>query len=232
VTVADCERVQTAWFEARATTLGGRVIEDEGLRWIVGPDGVSLMFPAELSVDGLRRGVERARVAGHGIGVWLGLEVDAGPLADAGFECGWAPWWMTAHTQDIGRLDDERIVVQERSDDYSGAHAGYGDALALCRERPQHTWYAAAYDNTRFAGRAWAHLVAAERLAGVFDMDVWPRFQRRGLGTGLLRAVCAEAAAAGATDVVLNATPEGKALYDARGFHQIGEGITWWLHRG
>ena len=31
---------------------------------------------------------------------------------------------------------------------------------------------------------------------------------------------------------VLNATPEGKLLYRACGFRQIGEGITWWHHLG
>lgn len=34
------------------------------------------------------------------------------------------------------------------------------------------------------AGRAWIHLDGD--LAGLFDLEVWPRFQRRGLGTELL----------------------------------------------
>jgi GNAT superfamily N-acetyltransferase len=59
-------------------------------------------------------------------------------------------------------------------------------------------------------------------------MDVWEPFRRRGYGTGLLRTVCAAARRAGARQAVLNATPEGKLLYEACGFTQIGEGITWW----
>jgi GNAT superfamily N-acetyltransferase len=100
----------------------------------------------------------------------------------------------------------------------------------MTRVRPQHTWYAAAYDHPsgRFAGRAWSHVNG--ETAGVFDMEVWPAFQRRGLGSGLLRAVVAAAADAGADNAVLNATPEGKLLYESCGFRQIGAGITWWLN--
>ncbi len=90
------------------------------------------------------------------------------------------------------------------------------------------TWYAAAYDHGRFAGRAWSFRSDDDRLAGVFDMAVWPRFQRRGLGTGLLTAVCAAARRAGARYAVLNATPPGKLRYESLGFHQIGAGITYW----
>ena len=46
----------------------------------------------------------------------------------------------------------------------------------------------------------------------------------------LLKAVCAGAGDAGAQNAVLNATPDGKKLYETCGFKQIGEGITWWLH--
>ena len=61
-------------------------------------------------------------------------------------------------------------------------------------------------------------------------MRVWPRFQRRGIGTALLATVCAAARDAGAKRAALNATPEGKLLYSSCGFSQIGEGITWWHH--
>lgn len=103
--------------------------------------------------------------------------------------------------------------------------------LAVARRQPARAWYAAAYTarTRRFAGRAWSYLDGD--LAGIFDMDVWPPFRRRGFGTGLLHAVCAAARRAGAQHTVLNATPEGKVLYSARGFNQIGEGIAWWCHR-
>ena len=74
--------------------------------------------------------------------------------------------------------------------------------------------------------RAIAADIAVAQVVGEDDDDVRPPFRRRGLGTALLQAVSAAAAAAGARHAVLNATPE---LYETCGFRQIGEGITWWL---
>jgi len=231
VTVADCERVQTNWYLTRAAALGGEVWSDGPLTWIGGSDGQSLMFPTELTTDAVLRGVARARDRGLGsIGAWLNLSVDATPLAEAGFERGWSPWWMTADLAAIMSARDPRIELQQDSVDYSGEYAGYRDQLALTRLDPRRAWYAAAYDggSRRFAGRAWSFLDG--EFAGIFDMAVWEPFRRRGLGSGLLTVVCAAARDAGARHAVLNATPEGKQLYSSCGFTQIGQGITWWLH--
>jgi GNAT superfamily N-acetyltransferase len=233
VTVADCERVQTDWFRTRAHTLGGTVWSDDGLLWTDGPDGMNLMFPRTLSVAAVWRGVEQARDLGRDIvGAWLGVDVDATVLADAGFERGWSPWWMTAHLADVPESTDPRVRLAQDSDDYAGEHLAYRDQLALTRVRPACAWYAAAHTTRsgHFAGRAWSFRDGD--LAGVFDMDVRPRFQRRGLGTALLATVCAAARQDGAHDAVLNATADGKALYSTCGFTQIGEGITWWHHMG
>lgn len=220
VMVADCERMQTSWFRTRATELGGTVWCDDDLLWTDGPDGLNLTFPRALTTAAVRRGVDRAHDLGRDIvGAWLSLDVDPTALAEAGFERGWSPWWMTAH-------------LEEDSLDYQGEDAAYRGQLALARLRPARAWYAAAHTGKtgRLAGRAWSFRDGD--LAGIFDMDVWPRFQRRGMGTGLLAAVCAAARQAGAKDAVLNATPEGKLLYSTCGFAQIGEGITWWHHMG
>lgn len=236
-TVADCEAAQTCWFTCRAAELGGQTWTDGPLTWVEEGGGLSLMFPEHIPAGALRRGVERARQTGmRSIGAWLGADVDASPLAGAGFERGWEPWWMTAAVADVAAGDraDPRVELQLDTDDYTGEYADYRETLKLTRVRPAHSWYAAAYDerNGRFAGRAWSHLTTGGASAGVFDMQVWPGFRRRRLGSGLLRAVVAAAATAGATDAVLNATPEGKLLYESCGFRQIGAGITWWLHLG
>ncbi|MEY9932923.1 GNAT superfamily N-acetyltransferase [Catenulispora sp. GP43] len=246
-TVEACEAAQTCWFTCRAAALGGQTWSDGPLLWVREGDEQNLMFPQRIPADAVVRGVERARETGvRIIGAWLGTEVDTSALAAAGFERGWEPWWMTAAVADVGAFGapgtsgapgypvDPRIELQQDTVDYTGEHAAYRDTLKVARVRPQHSWYAAAYDDRgsrngrRFAGRAWSHL--SGETAGVFDMVVWPRFQRRGLGSGLLRAVVAAAATAGAGNAVLNATPEGKLLYESCGFRQIGAGITWWLH--
>jgi GNAT superfamily N-acetyltransferase len=161
------------------------------------------------------------------IGAWLGPDVDPGPLAAAGFTRGWEPWWM-AGPADLGLPADPRVELQEATTDYRGIHARYAAELAMARLRPSRAWYAAAYDDGRFAGRAWSHLVG--NLAGVFDVDVWEPFQRRGLGVALMQAVCSAAARAGAQHVVLNSTPAGVRLYEKCGLERIGTGVTWWLH--
>jgi len=59
-------------------------------------------------------------------------------------------------------------------------------------------------------------------------VDIWPAFQRQGLGRALLRTVCGSACAAGARYAVLNATPDGERLYREQGFVGVGTGITYW----
>ncbi|ACU75678.1 GCN5-related N-acetyltransferase [Catenulispora acidiphila DSM 44928] len=230
--VETCEAVQTCWFTCRAAVLGGRSWTDGPLLWTREGDAQNLMFPERIPADAVKRAVEQARETGvRIIGAWLGAETDTSALAAAGFERGWEPWWMTAPVADVGAASDPRIELLQETVDYKGEYAAYAETLKVTRVRPQHTWYAAAYDDRkgrRFAGRAWSHL--SGETAGVFDMNVWPQFQRRGLGSGLLRAVVAAAAEAGASNAVMNATPEGKLLYESCGFRQIGVGITWWLH--
>ncbi|MDI5963449.1 GNAT family N-acetyltransferase [Streptantibioticus silvisoli] len=231
VTVADCERVQTNWFRTRAETLGGRVWRDDGLLWTDGPDGLNLMFPSKLTEAAVRRGVDHARDLGRDIiGAWLDVDVDASALARAGFTRGWSPWWMTARLADVPPPRDDRVRLEYDSLDYEQYDPCYRDQFALARAQPDRCWYAAAHTRRtgRFAGRAWSF--RDEQLAGVFDMAVWPRFRRHGLGTALLTTVCTAARQRGATDAVLNATPQGKLLYSTCGFTQIGEGITWWHH--
>ena len=174
VRVGDCERVQRRWFELRALTHGGEAWMDGAMAWTDGPDGLNLMFPPAISRDGVERGLGRARRRGLGIvGAWLGLEVDATPLADAGFEEGWSPWWMTADLAALGAPTDPRITLVPDT---------AGSARA---------WYATASARSPavVVGQAWSFLDGD--LVGVFDMDVREAFRRQGLGSGLARRRCA-----------------------------------------
>ena len=230
VSVADCERLQTHWFVAGARHNGGEAWQEGALDWTWHPYShhAMLLFPREIRGEALERGLRRIDDLGaHTVGAWLRPEVDPAPLADAGFERGWSPWWMAAPMTAIGRAVDGRIHLEEDTPEYTDPEAQA--ELALCRVRPQETWHAVARVGRRLAGHGWSHLDGD--VAGVFDMAVWPTFRRRGLGTGILRAVCSAAAAAGAEQTVLNATPEGERLYSTLGFSRIGDGVTWWLHR-
>jgi hypothetical protein len=121
VTVTDCQRVQTNWFRFRAEACGGAVRTDGPMTWVDGPDGLNLMFPIEISIAGVLREVEYARDRGLPIvGAWLSRDVDAAPLAEAGFTPGWSPWWMVADLSELPADADPRVRLQSESADYGG----------------------------------------------------------------------------------------------------------------
>lgn len=219
---------QARWNLAVALAGGGTVWEDQGLSWSwqAHNDHLMLNFPARVDAPSVRRGIEFARERKACIvGAWLSLDTDPAVLEAAGFERGWEPWWMAAALDAIPEPDDPRAELSSEVPEYGPEGQRL---LALARDEKQHAWHAAARVDGRLAGRAWC-LVTGE-VAGIYDMEVWPRFQRRGLGRALLRAVCAEARRGGATRAVLNATPAGERLYSSEGYTRIGTGITYWHH--
>jgi GNAT superfamily N-acetyltransferase len=227
-TVADCEINQAAWNAAIAVAGGGEVWEDDGLRWSWQAHDRHLMlnFPRAIDLAAARRGVAAARERGACIiGAWLASDVDASALETAGFERGWEPWWMAAALESITDPSDERVTITTDVPEYGPE----GQRLLSLADAPNaRAWHAAARLDGRFAGRAWAF--APGKVAGIYDMDVWPKFQRQGLGRALLRELCRSARAVGAQLAVLNATPEGERLYSVEGFVRIGVGITYWHH--
>ena len=227
-TVLDCERNQAAWNAAVAIAGGGETWEDDGLRWAWQPHNQHLMlsFPARIDAAAALRGVEQARSRGACIiGAWLSTDVDPAALVAAGFERGWEPWWMTADLRQIAEPDDERVSISAEVPEYGESGQRL---LSLTAGAEARAWHAVAREAGRFAGRAWAF--APADAAGIYDMDVWPAFQRRGLGRALLRSLCTAARGAGASVAVLNATPDGERLYSSEGFTRVGTGITYWHH--
>ncbi|GMA96316.1 GNAT family N-acetyltransferase [Pseudolysinimonas kribbensis] len=211
VTVRDCERVQSAWFDARAWAASGRVWDDGPLHWSDGPDGAHLMFPAAIPADALTRGI--AQLEHRPVGAWLSPGVDATALAEAGFERGWRPWWMTAA---LPELASPEVIP--------------GVEVEVHTRMPGIAFLATARADAREVGRAWSFVHG--RLSGLFDVEVDAAWRRRGIGTALLAAAQRPARWWGAQAMVLNATPMGFELYARRGFARIGEGTTWWLHAG
>jgi GNAT superfamily N-acetyltransferase len=229
-TVADCEINQAAWNSAVAIAGGGEVWDEAGLRWSWQAHNRHLMlnFPQAIDAAAVQRGVAAGRERGASIvGAWLASDADASALEAAGFERGWEPSWMTAPLESVVDFDDDRVAITTEVPEYGPE----GQRLLSLADAPEaRAWHAVARVDGRFAGRGWAF--APQDIAGIYDMDVWPGFQRQGLGRALLRTVCASARAAGAHVAVLNATPDGERLYSAEGFVRIGTGITYWHHLG
>jgi GNAT superfamily N-acetyltransferase len=228
--VSLCEQTQTEWFRLRAQRLGGEVWEDGPLLWIDGPDGLNLMFPESFPAAELRRGIEYARDKKRSlVSAWVGGETDATQLTLAGFERGWAPWWMAAPLDSIEAPHDERVHVGVLPEDIvdEEEHDGDGRLLELARLEPGHALYAAVRVDGILAGHAWS-LVEGD-VAGIFDLDVWPPFRRRGLGAALLHSIAGAAREAGARTAALSTSPQGAIVYRAQGFTRVGMGATWWL---
>jgi ribosomal protein S18 acetylase RimI-like enzyme len=70
---------------------------------------------------------------------------------------------------------------------------------------------------------------AARATAGVYDVGVAPRWQRKGVGRQIVAALLGIAREWEADLVTLNATPAGIALYRSLGFADAGAGQTWLL---
>jgi GNAT superfamily N-acetyltransferase len=128
---------------------------------------------------------------------------------------------MAAELTAIPACTDDRVSLTADVPEYGPRGPASADARA---GPPRDRLPAVACVDGAFGGRAWSFATGAH--AGVYDMDVWPVFRRRGLGRALLRVVCSAARTAGAQFATLNATAEGEPLYAAEGFARLGEGIT------
>jgi hypothetical protein len=230
-------RNHTSWMTRAAEATGGAVVRTKDLTWTAPAPGgeAMLLFPkGTTSAAALDEMIADVRERGaRGIGCWAtGLEPFddlAERLMERDFEWGWQPHWMAI---DLARLplddEDPRVSLADEVPEYDG----YGAALlTLARARPQRSWHALARVDGAFAGRAWAHVDEDELgSAGIYDVDVWRRHRRRGIGRAVTLAVCRAAADAGARVATLNATGEGELLYRALGFRSLGLGQTWWRH--
>lgn len=234
-TIAGCQRLQRAWFAALAQATGGRTFSTHESDWIWLParDELMLMFPTAISPAGLRPGLaEGVRLGARTVGVWLNGAVRARELSTFGFVAGWQPWWMSAPINATTTFDPAGTSITTEVADYQGPPAR---ELAVTRVQPGRAWHAVANVGDDLAGSAYSFYEPDNNpraLGGVFTMEVRPEFRRRGVGTSLLSAVAQQAAAAGAQELALNATPEGYELFSRRGFELIGRGQTWWLHLG
>ena len=228
MTLADCETNQAAWNAAIAIAGGGEIWDKGGLRWSWQAHDRQLMlnFPRAVDVAAASEGVAAARERGACIvGAWLANDVDPSPLEAVGFERGWEPWWMATALESMVVPEDDRVAITAEVPEYGPEGQ---QLLSLVNAADLRAWHAVARLDGRLAGRAWAF--APDHIAGIYDMDVWPRYRRQGLGRALLRSLCAAAYVAGAQGAVLNATPDGERLYSAEGFVRIGTGITYWHH--
>jgi GNAT superfamily N-acetyltransferase len=207
-----------------ATVGGGAVARDGAIdwAWVPADSTMHLLCPAAPRAEDLASVTRRAdEFEASATALWSAVDRDLGWMGDFGFERGWSPWWMAAAPADVPRASGDRVALVDDVRDHDSGRRALAGRTDVVR--------AEATVGGRYAGRAWLYL--DDDVAGIYDMEVWPRFRRRGLGRELLAVLVAEGARRGARIATLNATPEGDKLYAACGFARVGEGRTWWRHR-
>ncbi|MHA7238886.1 GNAT family N-acetyltransferase [Arthrobacter sp. TMS1-12-1] len=235
VSVAACQRLQSAWCAALATATGGKTFSTHGSTWVWLPARreLMMMFPETVSTYAVRPALaEGARLGATSVRVWLNAAVDAVDLGDLGFSPSWQPWWMAAPVDAVLRSGDDAAVLTAEVPDYSGPLL---EELRVVRSEPRQAWHAVTRDpeHGNVSGAAYSFypsgVAGLKGLAGIHHLEVLPAYQRRGLATALLSATARAAGEAGAVDVAVNATPQGYGFFSRRGFVLLGRGRTYAL---
>ncbi|MHA7180310.1 GNAT family N-acetyltransferase [Arthrobacter sp. MDB2-24] len=235
VTIAQSQRLHTAWFTALASATGGKTFSTHGTTWIWLPARreLMMMFPDAVSAQAVKPALaEGVRLRASTVRVWLNGAVDAAELGPLGFSPSWQPWWMAAPVAAVVRSADDDAVLTTEVPDYSGP---LEQELRVARSQPTQAWHAVTRDErggavTGAAYSFYPHGVAGLRqLGGIHHLEVLPDDQRRGLGTALLSATARAAGDAGAVDLCVHATPEGYPFFARRGFTLLGRGRTYSL---
>jgi ribosomal protein S18 acetylase RimI-like enzyme len=216
-----------AFFRRYATLRGGGVERIAGLQLVFAGREGTLAFPGSRahSPSRLDTLMSRARAKRlNRMSCWS-LEPDRvlGTLLLArGFE-----WWMAADLAAVPDVEDGHEVVGfDRLIDRPQREVPYADGGG----DPRAVRHLAA----RRAGQTVGHVIVNpwRGIAGIYSMGVAEKHRRQGIGRALTAAACRIARELGCSHAVLNATPEGAALYRTVAFQSLGEGQTWWLHPG
>lgn len=236
VTVAQCQRLQTAWCAALATATGGKTFSTHGATWVWLPARreLMMMFPLAVGAHAVRPALaEGMRLGASSARIWLNSAVSATELADLGFTPSWQPWWMAAPVSDVVVPDDGDAALTTEVPDYSGP---LEQELRVARSQPRQAWHAVTRDarGGNVSGAAYSFhpsgVAGLRQLGGIHSLEVLPDYQRQGLATALLSAAARAAGEAGAVDLAVNATPEGYGFFARRGFTLLGRGRTYSLH--
>lgn len=221
-----------AFFRRYSRRGGGGVERVDGLELIFAGQQGTLAFPGARARSPARLDALMARARAWGIdrmSCWsLGEDRVLGTLLIArGFEWGWEPHWMAVALADVADDElDHEVVAFDPLVDRPQRSVPYADDAG---DPP-----AVRHLAVRSGGETVGHVVVNpwRGFAGIYSMGVAEDHRRRGIGRALTVAACRVGEALGCTHALLNATPEGALLYRTVGFRSLGEGQTWWLHRG
>jgi GNAT superfamily N-acetyltransferase len=237
-------------FRKEALTLGGSLLNAEGLSWTSGSSQSPSMvaFP-ELTEENAGRHLDGLisyylKHPPSGAGCWsldpsspsdLGVR-----LLARGFQPGWRPRWMAL---DLGKVRTEHPYPKGLT-----IKADNDTSLADVKNLPYAHVIIPAEHTTDMPGQ-WVRFVARlhgkvvghsvvflttgqQGAAGIYHVGVVPRARHKGVGKAVTLAACLYARDKGYRYAVLNSTGAGQRTYEQLGFTVTGDGWTWWLITG
>lgn len=233
-------------FRLEAATLGGSILSSGGLTWTQVGSAAGSMIPfPNLPDDTAGEHLDRlvASYLQHppkGAGCW---SLDPSQPADLGvrllargFQPGWKPCWMAL---DLFRMSTDypmpkglTITLDNRSSLNDVSNLPYAGVIIPSLPPGQAGCWARFV--ARLRGKVLAHSVVflttgEQGAAGIYHVGVVPRARGKGIGKAVTAAACRYAREQGYRYAVLNATGEGRRIYEQMGFTHLGDGRTWWL---
>ncbi len=234
-------------FRKEALTLGGSLLNAEGLSWTSGnAQSPSMIAFPELTEDNAGRHLDElmAFYRKHppkGAGCW---SLDPPSPADLGvrllargFQPGWRPRWMAL---DLAKVQIQhpypRGLIITADNDTSLTHVKnlpYAQVIipsATTTDMPGQWVRFVATLRGRVVGHSVVFLTTGQwGAAGIYHVGVVPRARHKGVGKAVTLAACLYARDKGYRYAVLNSTGAGQRTYEQLGFTVTGDGWTWWL---
>lgn len=234
-------------FRKEALTLGGSLLNAEGLSWTSGnSQSPSMVAFPELTEDNAGRNLDELmsfylKHPPKGAGCW---SLDPSSPADLGvrllargFQPGWRPRWMA--------LDLTTVRTEHPYPKGLTIKADNDTSLAGVKNLPYAHVIIPAENTTDMPGQ-WVRFVATlhgkvvghsvvflttgqSGAAGIYHVGVVPRARHKGVGKAVTLAACLYARDKGYRYAVLNSTGAGQRTYEQLGFTVTGDGWTWWL---
>ena len=234
-------------FRKEALTLGGSLLNAEGLSWTSGnSQSPSMVAFPELTEENAGRHLDELlsfylKHPPKGAGCW---SLDPPSPADLGvrllargFQPGWRPRWMA--------LDLRQVRIEHPYPKGLTIKADNDTSLAGIKNLPYAHVIIPAENTTDMPGQ-WVRFVATlhgkvvghsvvflttgqRGAAGIYHVGVVPSARHKGVGKAVTLAACLYARDKGYRYAVLNSTGAGQRTYEQLGFTVTGDGWTWWL---
>ena len=234
-------------FRKEAITLGGSILNGEGLSYTSGTtQSPSMVAFPQLTADNAGPQLDEMmafyrKYPPQGAGCWsldppsprdLGIR-----LLARGFQPGWRPRWMALDLANIQTHHPYPKGLSIIADNQTALVSVKGLPYAHVIIPAEHTtdmpgqWVRfVARLSGKVVGHSVVFLTTGEwGAAGIYHVGVVPRARHKGVGKAVTLAACLYAREKGYQYAVLNSTGAGQRTYEQLGFTVTGDGFTWWL---